>query len=93
MDLDPGGLKTGGSGSGSGSPTLPERRNWKLVIGRGFTFVLSWGKTCWRFRNINVDLLQKKIQNLEQDNRKLHAEASKVGNIFTVGAESLCRCR
>jgi hypothetical protein len=26
-----------------------------------------------------VDLLQKKIQNLEQDNRKLHAEASKVG--------------
>jgi hypothetical protein len=83
MDLDPGGPKTGGSGSGSGFPTLSERRNWKLllVIGIGFTFVLSWGKTCWLFRNINVDLLQKKIQNLEQDNRKLHAEASKVGTV------------
>jgi hypothetical protein len=36
MDLDPGGPKNGGSGSGF--PTLPERRNWKLVIGKGFTF-------------------------------------------------------
>jgi hypothetical protein len=57
-------------------------RNWELVNGIGFTLALScWDKTCWLFRNINVDLLQKKIQNLEQDNRKLHAEASKVGTV------------
>ena len=46
--------------------------------------ILEWARGkggAWKpvhFRNINVDLLQKKIQNLEQDNRKLHAEASKV---------------
>ena len=33
-------------------------------------------------RSINVEILQRKIQDLEEDNRALHAEASKVCSFF-----------
>ena len=35
-------------------------------------------------RSINVEILQRKIQDLEEDNRTLHAEASKVCSFFFI---------